>query len=354
MKWSKRLTRSTVELLALALLLSDLLFLKIRILAFISLAYFLLDFIAYRCEAVFNHRASRGLREGMTLAHIRSVEKKYSLRDDFNTFEKHAFVRPPLDRHFYYAKYERVRELLVAYGSRGGQWLDLGCGFGQDVLYLAQHLSERIVGLELDDIKLLEARRILQKHGGFNKVALCAGDATRPPFRPNVFDTILMSEVLEHLIDPEPGLQTCHTLLKPQGVLIVSTSSSHNLGYTLNPFYILERCVSLLEDSLLPPYHALHARFEYNRKRPEPEYAIHHRFSQKQLRTMMVRHGFSILWEGTFEIEIFPYLYIELFSNGNVDKIRKIVGPIETVLERIPILNRFGQHLLVVAQKSSY
>lgn len=353
MKWFSRLIKSTIELLCLALLVLDLLQLKIWILAAASLAYFVLDFVRYRCEAVFNYRASKSLREGMTLADIRSIEKKYSSRDDFNSFEKHASARTPLDRYFYFAKYERVRKLLLSYGSKGGQWLDMGSGFGEDTFYVAQHLSPKVIGLELDEIKLFGAREILQKQDRFPQVAFCVGDAIDPPFRAEMFDTILMTEVLEHLIDPEKGIRTCQTLLKRGGVFIVSTQSSHNLGYTLNPLYILEKSVSLLEDKVLPPHHGLHARFEYDRKKPEPEYGIHYYFSQKELRRMVAWNGFRILWEGTFEIEIFPYLYIELFSNGNVDRIKKIIHPLETLLERIPFVNRFGQHLLLVAQKRS-
>ncbi|MGQ9645163.1 MAG: class I SAM-dependent methyltransferase [Thermodesulfobacteriota bacterium] len=353
MKWSSRLIKSTIELLAVALLVFDLLLWKIGILAATSLAYFVLDFVRYRREAVLNYRASRSLREGMTLADIRSIERKYSLSDNFNSFEKHASARTPLDRYFYFAKYERVRGLLLSYGSQRGRWLDMGCGFGEDTFYVAQYLSPKVIGLELDEIKLLGARKIVQEQDRFPQVAFCVGDAINPPFRTETFDTILMTEVLEHLIDPEKGIRTCQTLLKREGVFIVSTQSSHNLGYTLNPVSILEKSVSLLEDKVLPPHHGLHARFEYDRKRPEPEYGIHYHFSQRELRRMIARSGFRILWEGTFEIEIFPYLFVELFSNGNIDRIKKIIDPLETILERTPLVNRFGQHLLLVAQKRS-
>jgi len=115
--------------------------------------------------------------------------------------------------------------------------------------------------------------------------------------------------------------------IERRGVLVVSTQSSHNLGYTLNPLSLLEKALSLIEGRVLPPYHGLHARFEYDRKHPEPEYGIHYHFSQKQLRSMIARNGFRILWEGTFEIEIVPYLYVELFSDGNVGRIQKAIRP---------------------------
>ena len=121
----------------------------------------------------------------------------------------------------------------------------------------------------------------------------------------------------------------------------------------MNPSLLLEKAISLLNDKVLPPYHGLHARFEYNRKRPEPEYGIHYHFSQKQLRRIVTQNQFHILWEGTFEIEISPYLYVELFPKGDVGKIRKVVQPIERILQKIPLINRFGQHLLLVAQKAN-
>ena len=352
MKVSSRLIKSTIELLCLSLLVLDLFLWKIGILAAASLAYFVLDFIRYRCEAVSNYRASKSIRDGMTLGDIRSIERKYSLREDFNSFEKHASARTPLDRYFYFAKYERVRELLVSYGSREGLWLDLGCGFGEDTFFIVQRLAKNVIGLELDEIKVLRARKGPQGKELFPQVAFCVGDAVDAPFRRETFDTILMTEVLEHFIDPEKGIRTCQSLLKEGGVLVVSTQSSHNLGYTLNPLSILEKALSLIEGRVLPPYHGLHARFEYDRKHPEPEYGIHYHFSQKQLRSMIARNGFRILWEGTFEIEIVPYLYVELFSDGNVGRIQKAIRPIEAFLQRVPFFNRFGQHLLLVAQKT--
>ncbi len=339
------------ELFCLILFVLDLLFFQTWILAGASLAYFIYDFARYRREAFLNYRESRVMREQMTLEDIRSIERKYSLRDDFDSFEKHASARPPLDRHFYFAKYERVRELLLPYASKKGLWLDLGCGFGEDVLFIFQRVAEKVVGLELDEIKASTASKRIQEETSSGQVSFSVGDAVHAPFRSRTFDAILMTEVLEHLINPEKGVQSCQLLLKEGGILILSTPSLQNLGYSLNPLFLLEKSLSLLDESVLPRYHSLHARFEYNRKKPEPEYGIHHHFSEQELRRIITQNGFKIVWEGTFEIEIFPYLFIELFSKGNVDRIGKIVQPIERVLERTPLINRFGQHLLLVAEK---
>ena len=353
MKISSRFIKASIELFGLTLLALDLLYFKQGILAGVSLAYFVLDYLWYRREAVLDFRKSKDLREGMTLQDIQAIERDYSLREDFNSFEKHAQVRSPLDRYFYYEKYEKIRDLLLSYGSKGGLWLDLGCGFGEDTFYMVQHLSQKAIGLELDEIKLFRALDKYPGHHGFPPVAFLVGDALHPPFQPQKFDTILMTEVLEHLIHPEDGIKRCHFLLKEGGVLILSTPSLHNLGYSMNPFLILEKAISLLDDRVLPPYHGLHAQFEYDWRRPEPRYGIHYHFSQKGLRGILTRNQFQILWEGSFEIEISPFLAMELLARGDVGRMRKLVQPVEKILERVPLINRLGQHLLFVARKKN-
>ncbi len=345
--------KANIELIGLCLSILDILIFKRWIFAGGFLVYLIVDYLQYRREATLNFRESKGLREQMRLQDIRAIEQKYSLRQDFNGFEKHAEARTPLDRYFYYAKYERVRSLILSHGLKGGLWLDLGCGFGEDTFYIAQHISRNVIGLELDEIKLFRAPSKPPEGDHPFPVSFCVGDALQLPFRPGRFDAILMTEVLEHLIDPERGIENCRHLLKEGGVLILSTPSLHNIDYSLNPFLLLEKALSLLTDKILPPYHGLHARFEYNRKQPESEYGIHHHFSQKRLRRIVTQNQFRILWEGTFEIEIIPYLYLELFFKGDVEKIGRVVQPMEAILQKMPLINRFGQHLLLVAQKRS-
>ncbi len=290
----------------------------------------------------------------MTLRDIHAIEKKYSLREDYNTFEKHAAVRPPLEQYFYYAKYGRLRELIHRYGRKEGLWLDFGCGFGEDTFYIAQSLSQRVIGLELDEVKLSEAMKKLRAMtGNAANPSFVAGDILNPPFKHGLFSTILMTEALEHLTDPDRGAQNCYDLLKEGGIAVVSLPSRHNLDYTLNPFRLLEKILSLIDDRVLPPYHDLHATREYNWRNPEPEYGIHYNFSRQQLRRIFTKNGFRILWQGSFEIEVAPYLLLEYLAGGDVDRIRDTVGPIEKVLQKVPFINNFGQHLLIVVQKGT-
>lgn len=349
---SSKLRRLLCEIFFILIILSDILVFRVYGLALVGFSYFVIDYVRHRRESILNCRHSKSLKEEMTLMDVYSIERKYSLREDYNSFEKHAAVRPPLERFFYYEKYERLRELLHIYGRKEGLWLDFGCGFGEDSWYIAQNLSQRVIGLDLDDVKLAVAMKKSRSMGeNAAKPVFVAGDMHCPPFKCNIFSTILMTEALEHLIDPNTGAQNCYHLLEEGGIAVISVPSLHNIDYSLNPFRLLEKTLSLVDDRVLPPYHNLHATREYNWRNPESEYGIHFNFSRQQLQKVFEKNGFRILWQGSFEIEIMPYLLIEYIGGENVDWIRQTVRPIEKLLQRVPFINMFGQHLLIVVQK---
>ena len=351
MKIQRRLKRRALEFSVGIIFLIDLLWWHTWGVFLASLAYFVGDYLWYRREAILNFRISEPIRTGMTLNDVKEIEKKYTIREDFNTFEKRAFIRSPLDRYFYYARYERVQALLDKYAHGTKPILDVGCGFGENTISIFQNLKRLTIGLELDSLKLKEACRRARKASLTKGIAFLTGDASNPPFRASSFDCILLTEVLEHLIDPCEALAACHYLLCDKGILVISTPSRHNLNYSLNPLLILEKVLSLVSDRVLPPYHNLHSQFEFNWRNPEPEYAMHYNFSWQELEVLLRKTGFQSIWRGSFEIEIILFLFIELLAQENLDRIKKYVAPIEAMMEKMPLIKEFGQHLLWCARK---
>jgi len=49
------------------------------------------------------------------------------------------------------------------------------------------------------------------------------GMAEENPYKDNVFDCVVMGEMLEHAKDPIKALQEAHRVLKPKGLLLIST-----------------------------------------------------------------------------------------------------------------------------------
>ncbi len=350
MKLSKRLRKRLPEALLAALLILDLAWWHTRAVAWVCALLLLAAYLWYRREAALNAARAAPLRRQMHLSHIRRLENDYTRRDDFNTQAKRAALRSPLDRYYYHGRYRRVQRLLDGHLAGCRQVLDLGCGFGRNARYMREALNLSTVGLDLDELKLFESRRTAAPGDG-RPFWLC-GDAGRPPFRDGAFDGILCTEVLEHLIDPAAGLAACRRLLAGGGRLLLTVPSRHDLDYTPNPFKLLEKVLSRFTDRVLPPYHHLHAQFEFNWRRPEPAYGVHHHFSWQRIKGLLADAGFRVRWRGSFEIEWFPYLLIEWLSRGDTDRIRRIVDPLEALSTRLPLIGLTGQHLLIVAQKA--
>lgn len=351
MNVSPALKRGSIEIVVGAAMLLDLAWWGTHVVTVLGVGFFLWSYISYRRDAILNRRHSEDVRNRMSLAHVKGIENKYTCRPDYSTPEKRALVRSGLDRYFYYVRYERVQSLLEDFGADAESVLDVGCGFGRNTLFVAKNLKRPVIGLDLDELKLAWAVRDARKRDLDDKIAFVCADAARPPLRPRSFDCIVMTEVLEHLIAPAEGLAACRELLDDNGVLIITVPSRHNLAYSNNPLFLVEKMLSLVSDRLLPPYHDLHARFEYDRRNPEPEYGIHYNFSQQRLRHLVSEAGLRTIYWGSFETEIFPYLLIEHLSRGDTTLIKKYVAPIEAVVTRMPVIGKMGQHLVLVARK---
>jgi SAM-dependent methyltransferase len=88
---------------------------------------------------------------------------------------------------------------------------DLGAGGGQNSLLLARR------GLLPVACDVVPAAR----HSGMFAVGMDAGDCL--PFRDGALDGVLAGEIIEHLYDPALLLRECRRVLRPGGVLVLTT-----------------------------------------------------------------------------------------------------------------------------------
>jgi glycosyltransferase involved in cell wall biosynthesis/ubiquinone/menaquinone biosynthesis C-methylase UbiE len=111
----------------------------------------------------------------------------------------------------------RARVLLDYLELEDGQRvLDCGCGMGFYLMAMSRLRCLRLVGLDGNPARLAWARRERVPAG------LLRGDIERLPFPAAVFDRILLTEVLEHLVDDRRGLAELYRVLRPGGVLAIS------------------------------------------------------------------------------------------------------------------------------------
>jgi SAM-dependent methyltransferase len=109
----------------------------------------------------------------------------------------------------------------------GAMFLDAGAGFGRHAFEAARQgatvfaldwAQEEVVGTRSTFGAMIEAREIPSAtYGGALR-----GDATRLPFADATFDTVVTSEVLEHIQDDVTAIKELHRVLKPGGTLGVT------------------------------------------------------------------------------------------------------------------------------------
>jgi 2-polyprenyl-3-methyl-5-hydroxy-6-metoxy-1,4-benzoquinol methylase len=107
--------------------------------------------------------------------------------------------------------------LSFAKGLRVNRALDLGCGDGQGSIALGAVTGAKIVCADTSGLAVQAcAEKGLEAH----KVSV--GEELLP-FDKASFDLVLMTEVLEHLVNPDYAMDEVRRVLRPDGHLILST-----------------------------------------------------------------------------------------------------------------------------------
>jgi SAM-dependent methyltransferase len=102
--------------------------------------------------------------------------------------------------------------------------LEIGPGSGVYLPILAS-LFDRVTATDIEDAYLDHAQRLTDS---YPNLTLFTDDITHSKLADASFDLILCSEVIEHVPDPDAALKEIHRLLKPRGILILSTPQRHS------------------------------------------------------------------------------------------------------------------------------
>lgn len=123
----------------------------------------------------------------------------------------------------------RARKVIEGLNLKNGdKILDVGCGNGYYLSLLNRlGLNIDLTGVDNDELALKDAAKFI----GDKEVKLILVDAAKLPFSNNSFDKIVMSEVIEHVVDEETVLKEINRVLKKGGILTLTTC---NIDY---PFF---------------------------------------------------------------------------------------------------------------------
>lgn len=131
--------------------------------------------------------------------------------------------RNPTRRWLHRTRRDWINAALERFGKPGrGHAIEVGPGSGVYVPLLAR-LFARVTVLDVEPA-YLDAVRAL----ALPNVTLACDDICRPATPPGSADLILCTEVIEHIAESREALAGMHRLLRPGGVLVLSTPQRYS------------------------------------------------------------------------------------------------------------------------------
>lgn len=149
-----------------------------------------------------------------------------------------------------------------------GPFLDIGCGRGELVIYLAR-LGKRAYGIDYSPAAIRICQEILrsEKKSVRTLAKFQSANCTNLPFENNTFQCVFLMDIVEHLTlrQLKLTLKEANRVLKSQGVLIVHTNNKYFEKITklfIAAFYhgtkVLFKPKKTLKEATSSPYEYLH------------------------------------------------------------------------------------------------
>jgi SAM-dependent methyltransferase len=161
--------------------------------------------------------------------------------DPFGSVER--FVPEDAPGSLIEAEHE-ARYRWAARAVRGRAVLDAGCGVGYGTAIVAGAGAARAVGIDISAEAIEHAHGRYGHAGGF-----VVGDLEGLPFADDTFDAVVCFEAIEHVADPSCVLDEFRRVLRPEGVLLIS-SPNRGVYPPGNRFHIHEYRPRELEEAL--------------------------------------------------------------------------------------------------------
>lgn len=167
-------------------------------------------------------------------------ENPWYIGDQIESAHKNS--KPTIQRRYSFID-KNIEIYMKSHKKRPLQVLDAGCGDGVQLQELTENPELQVWGIDYNPIRTTRARQ------RFLKVNIVLGDLLHSPFKSNVFDLVLCSQVIEHIPQDVLLLEELANVLKPGGILILGTPNEGCLMARLRN-YIFERDILKNTDHL--------------------------------------------------------------------------------------------------------
>ncbi len=128
----------------------------------------------------------------------------------------------------------RITDIIKPYCQ--GDILDIGCGDGAFTFHLSKlSESKRVRGVDLSHAAIAQAKN------RYSGIDFEVASATRLPFPKESFDFIIMSGLIEHVIDTEQMFKEANRVLKPGGGVLITTTDFNLLKKMIIAIFFWEK-----------------------------------------------------------------------------------------------------------------
>lgn len=234
-------------------------------------------------------------------------------------------------RHMSRRRFYSVSGALSGKGK--GRVLDIGCGWGYNLLLLARRGFDAY-GIDIVSNDFHAARRIAEANNAV--IHLARADASLLPFPAAAFDAVTSVETFEHIYGPDrpAALREIERVLRPGG--IVSLSTPNYASMIEGGKRMLVRLPLLKR--IFPPM--CYPAGETSREAYHP-YRYHAPVRRGAIENLLRDAGFEQI-EIRYIIFVFKNLPDALFGPARCA---------ESLFERLPGMRRLGSTMLVTARK---
>jgi ubiquinone/menaquinone biosynthesis C-methylase UbiE len=258
--------------------------------------------------------------------------------------------------HRHEMRYRLVGEAARANLSDGGVLLDIGCGSA----LVADQLLERdahYVGIDFGGHHIESAAKRHRDGEGRLRRSFLRGDGERLPLADASVDVVVFTEVIEHLLRPELAVWEIARVLRPGGVLVMTTNNASEMPLRFplsDPGAFLEKAIGFKHDRLIS-----HRPWVW----PDPvstavldegvsaAWVPHTWHKQAETRRMFAAAGLRTTRATTFEFPPPQSRTAAWFDRHGV-RGQQMVDVLETVCTAVPLINRLGCHLMMVAERT--
>ncbi len=143
------------------------------------------------------------------------TEKELKLAYDSNYYgEEESKFTFSVERFIDFYRYKRAKKISTQI-SKKARVLDLGCGNGRFLKHLSSLGDFELSGIELEGGSAERAAKL-------KEINLKIGTLNENDYAPEYFDAVTLFHVFEHLDKPEETIKIINTILKKDGLLVMS------------------------------------------------------------------------------------------------------------------------------------